>query len=38
VLQRRLERLNLNVEQIFLLHEGFYDGLGRALQPIDDAA
>ena len=36
VLQRRLDRLHLNVEQIFLLHDGFYDALGRALQPIDD--
>jgi hypothetical protein len=38
VLQRRLQKLRLKVDQIFLLHEGFYDPLGRALQPVDEAA
>jgi hypothetical protein len=38
VLQRRLQKLRLNAEQIFLLHEVFYDSLGRALQPVEEAA
>src|SRR5262249_61747170 len=38
VLQRRLEKLRLRADQIFLLHEVFYDSLGRALQPVDDVA
>ncbi len=32
-LRRRLRSLNLGVEQIFLLHDAFYDERGRALQP-----
>jgi hypothetical protein len=32
-LQRQLRILGLETEQIFLLHEAFYDGNGRALQP-----
>lgn len=35
-LQRQLEKLGLAVEQIFLLHEVFYDALGRALQPVGE--
>ena len=38
VLQRRLQKLRLNAEQIFLLHEVFYDSLGRALQPVEEVA
>jgi hypothetical protein len=33
-LRRRLHNLGLAVEQIFLLHDVFYDSSGRALQPI----
>ena len=36
VLQRRLQKLRLRADQVFLLHEVFYDSLGRALQPVDD--
>ena len=32
-LRRRLRSLDLSVEQIFLLHDAFYDERGRALQP-----
>jgi hypothetical protein len=32
-LRRRLQKLGLGVGQIFLLHDAFYDSLGRALQP-----
>ena len=32
-LRRRLHSLGLGVEQIFLLHDAFYDAQGRALQP-----
>lgn len=32
-LRRRLQSLGLGVEQIFLLHDAFYDEQGRALQP-----
>jgi len=32
-LRRRLQKLGLGVEQIFLLHDAFYDLHGRALQP-----
>jgi hypothetical protein len=35
-LRRQLDNLGLAVEQIFLLHEVFYDDNGRALQPITD--
>ena len=33
-LRRRLHKLGVTVEQIFLLHDVFYDASGRALQPI----
>jgi len=36
MLQRRLRQLNVGVEQVFLLHEVFYDSLGRALQPVGE--
>lgn len=32
-LRRQLVTLGLNVSQVFLLHEAFYDNFGRALQP-----
>jgi hypothetical protein len=35
-LRRRLQRLGLSVELIFLLHDAFYDEQGRALQPAVD--
>jgi hypothetical protein len=35
MLQRRLQNLGLTADQIFLLHEVFYDAFGRALQPVD---
>ncbi|HBI45629.1 MAG TPA: hypothetical protein DDY78_22675 [Planctomycetales bacterium] len=34
VLERQLQLLGVNVKQIFLLHEAFYDRQGRSLQPI----
>jgi hypothetical protein len=37
VLQRRLHKLGVDVERVFLLHEVFYDPLGRALQPVDES-
>ncbi len=33
-LQRRLTSLGLKPGQIFLLHDAFYDDLGRAIQPV----
>ena len=33
---RRLRTLRLDAEDLFLLHEAFYDGRGRALQPVAD--
>jgi hypothetical protein len=30
----QLQRLDLNTQQIFLLHEAFYDPRGHPLQPI----
>jgi hypothetical protein len=36
-LRRRLQVLGLAVEQIFLLHDAFYDKQGRALQPAVEA-
>ncbi len=33
-LRRRLEALRLTPRNVFLLHEAFYDDLGRALQPV----
>lgn len=35
-LRRRLQTGGLSAEQIFLLHEVFYDAQGRALQPVSD--
>jgi len=35
-LRRQLVTLGLNVSQIFLLHEAFYDSFGRSLQPAID--
>jgi hypothetical protein len=35
-LRRQLVGLGLRVTQVFLLHEAFYDGSGRALQPAVD--
>jgi hypothetical protein len=32
-LRRQLQTVGLKVEEIFLLHEAFYDAQGRALQP-----
>jgi hypothetical protein len=32
-LRRQLSRLGLEVAEVFLLHEAFYDAQGRALQP-----
>jgi len=32
-LRRQLEAFELKVSDIFLLHEAFYDELGRAIQP-----
>jgi hypothetical protein len=34
-IRRQLTRLDLNVTDIFLLHEAFYDEHGRALQPAE---
>jgi hypothetical protein len=36
-LRRRLLALGLRVGRIFLLHDAFYDNLGRALQPAKEA-
>jgi hypothetical protein len=36
-LRRQLHTLGLCVQQIFLLHEVFYDSQGRALQPVVEA-
>ena len=33
-LRRRLQGLRLEADQVFLLHEAFYDPNGRALQPV----
>jgi hypothetical protein len=32
---RQLQALHLTVEQVFLLHDAFYDRQGRALQPVN---
>src|SRR5262245_34758417 len=37
-LRRQLARLDVDVTEVFLLHEAFYDGNGRALQPARDVA
>lgn len=36
VLERQLQRVGVDVKQIFLLHEAFYDRQGRSLQPIHE--
>ncbi len=35
-LGRQLQAIGLKVQQLFLLHEAFYDDKGRALQPVPD--
>jgi hypothetical protein len=35
-LRRQLHVLGLNVDHIFLLHDAFYDGQGRPLQPVPE--
>ncbi|MBI2806332.1 MAG: hypothetical protein HYX68_15240 [Planctomycetes bacterium] len=35
-LRRQLVALGLDVNEVFLLHEAFYDGQGRALQPAGE--
>ncbi|HKB36716.1 MAG TPA: hypothetical protein VKD72_09695 [Gemmataceae bacterium] len=35
-LRRRLTKVGVNVEQIFLLHDAFYDKEGQALQPVGE--
>jgi hypothetical protein len=35
-LNRRLQALGLNVRQVFLLHEAFYDERGHPLQPVPE--
>lgn len=35
-LRRRLNEKGVGVEQVFLLHEVFYDAAGRALQPVEE--
>jgi hypothetical protein len=35
-LRRQLRQVGLGVEHLFLLHEAFYDGQGRALQPTTE--
>jgi hypothetical protein len=35
-LSRQLRGLQLTAEQVFLLHDAFYDRHGRALQPVGD--
>jgi hypothetical protein len=37
ILRRRLQGLGMKVQQVFLLHEAFYDENGRPLQPVRDA-
>jgi len=36
VVRRQLNLLGLAVEQLFLMHEAFYDEAGSALQPVPD--
>jgi hypothetical protein len=36
-LRRQLQALELDVAEVFLLHEAFYDQYGRALQPAVEA-
>jgi hypothetical protein len=35
-LRRQLDAMGINVNDIFLLHEAFYDMYGRALHPLSD--
>lgn len=35
-LRRQLQALGLRSQDLFLLHDGFYDGQGQALQPAID--
>ena len=35
-LGRQLQTHGINAQQLFLLHEAFYDDKGRALQPVPD--
>jgi hypothetical protein len=37
MLHRRLHHIGVAADQVFLLHEVFYDAFGRALQPVDEA-
>jgi hypothetical protein len=34
ILSRHLQNLGMSVQQVFLLHEAFYDENGRPLQPV----
>jgi hypothetical protein len=36
-LEQQLQTFGVSVRQLFLLHEAFYDGKGRPLQPIQEA-
>ncbi len=36
-MRRQFQTLNIDVSEIFLLHEAFYDSRGRALQPAVEA-
>lgn len=36
-LQRQLQPLGLQPADVFLLHEAFYDGQGKALKPVEEA-
>jgi hypothetical protein len=36
-LVRQLRALGVRPQQVFLLHEAFYDGQGRPLQPVPDS-
>jgi hypothetical protein len=36
-LRQHLEGLGITVQQVFLLHEAFYDAGGRPLQPVPEA-
>jgi hypothetical protein len=37
MLARHLATFNVTLQQIFLMHEAFYDAQGRPLQPVPDA-
>ncbi len=36
-LSRQLQAVGLKTQQLFLLHEAFYDDKGKALQPVPDS-